>query len=78
MGTAKLLILCISLTRNPWSTCLEVENMVDLVYKKAVEYHDRGSSMGPPSDLTLDHKGVRDIIGGTLVILLLYILTGAY
>jgi hypothetical protein len=78
MGTAKLLILSISLTRNPWPTRLEAEDMVDLVYKKAVQYHDRGSSMGPPSDLTLDHKGARDIVGGTLVILLLYILTGAH
>ena len=56
-----------------WSifTRLEAEDMVDLVYKKAVQYHDRGSSMGPPSDLTLDHKGARDIVGSTLVILLL-------
>ena len=78
MGTAKLLIRSISLTQNPWPTCLKAEDMVDLVYKKAVEYYDCGSSMGPPSDLSLDHKGARDIIGSTLVILLLYILTGAH
>ena len=59
---AKLLILSISLTQNPWPTCLKKEDIVDLVYKKAVEYHDHGSSMGHPLDLTVDHKGARDIV----------------
>jgi len=64
IGTAKLYIQALALTRNPWPTRNGAEQMVDWAWAKAVAYHDKrtNAEMAPPRMGNLENKLAREIV----------------
>jgi hypothetical protein len=64
IGTAKLFVQAYTITRNPWPTRIEGEQMVDWAWGKAVTYHDNPVNVGMSGTSIgkLENKVARGIV----------------